>query len=163
MKKSFALLALCALALAACAKDASQNQYMESEVGSAKTVQYGTVVSSRTVGITGKSSGVGTLVGGGIGGGAASYAGSGSGRTWATAGGAIAGAIAGSMLEQNMQDEDGVEYTVRIDGSETITIVQRFEDGDMMYSKGDRVMVQSGRGYERVLPAVNDPRAKKTY
>lgn len=158
------LAAFCALALlAACAERNSQNQYSASEVGVAKTIQFGTVISVREVGITGENSGTGTLIGGATGAGLGSYVGNGSGRGWAMAGAAIAGAVAGHYAEQEMNDRTGVEYTVATEKGETKIIVQELKEGERVLGNGERVVIQtcSGEsemtrcadGYERVLPA----------
>lgn len=152
-----ATLAIAAIALAACAKQPSQNQYVFNEVGVSRIVEFATVINAREVGITGKNSGAGALVGAGVGAGAGSYVGAGSGNSWAIAGGALAGAIAGAAAEQGMSDRNGVEYVVTTEKGVTKTVVQNLEEGDRVFSPGERVMVQTSGSYQRVLPAEKLP------
>ncbi len=165
MKTTLTLLAALAFTLTACQKP-SQDAYREGEVGVAKAIEYGTVESVRAVEIIGKNTGVGMLIGAGVGGGGASYVGNGSGQTWATAAGAVAGAVIGSALEQEISDDQGIEYTIRTDDGETKAIAQYVEEGKTAFAPGDRVMIQSCQagdhykkcepnqgGYQRVLPA----------
>ncbi len=163
-----ALALFCTLAmLAACAERNSQNQYSYNEVGIAKTLQFGSIIAAREVGITGENSGTGTLIGGATGAGAASYAGKGSGKAWAMAAGALAGAVAGHYAEQEMNDRTGVEYTVMTEKGETKTIVQELKSDERVLLVGERVVIAtcSGKsemarcydGYQRVLPASQLP------
>lgn len=155
MQKRTLMLVLAALA--ACAKPQGQNQYRYDEVGQSVIVEFATVITARTVGITGRNSGGGALAGAGVGAGAGSYAGGGSGEAWAIAGGAIVGAVAGAAAEQAATDADGIEYVVTTEKGITKTIVQRRDNTDALIKPGDRVMVQTSGSYQRVLPANNLP------
>ncbi len=153
-------LALCALSLSACDKQ-NQGRYNESDVGVAKVIQFGRVVSARKILITGPKSAAGTeagAVGGAVAGGAA-----GSGDVWATLGGALAGATLGTVAEREIQNRDGIEYIVAIDHGRTLSIAQNLGPDDVVFRPGDRVMVQQCEagtfykkcaegGYQRVLP-----------
>lgn len=151
------LLLMLAGSLTACARHEGQSQYRYSEVGQSTLVEFGTVVTVREVGITGRNSGAGALVGAGVGAGAGSYAGNGSGNTWAIAGGALAGAIAGAAAEQAAADRKGIEYVITTEHGKTMTIVQDVNPEDKVVQPGGRVMVQTSGSYQRVLPADSLP------
>jgi outer membrane lipoprotein SlyB len=159
MKK---LLLIATLALSACAQLPGQNQYGYQDVGKTSIVEFGTVVSSRKVEITGKNTGAGALVGAAAGAGGGSYIGSGTGNVWATLGIALAGAIAGHMTEQALADHGGIEYIVSKDSGQTIGVVQNQKAEDIVFQKGQRVMVQTEGGYQRVLPAVDTSTKQET-
>jgi outer membrane lipoprotein SlyB len=152
MIREIIALGLAGIILAGCARHEGQSQYSYSEVGQSTLVEFGTVVSSRDVGITGRNSGAGALVGAGVGAGAGSYVGSGSGRGWGVAGGAVAGAIAGAVAEQAAADRKGIEYTITKENGRTVTIVQEINPEDKVFQPGARVMVQTSGSYQRVLP-----------
>ena len=139
--------------LAACAKGPSQDQYLADEVGVSRVVHFATVIQARTVGITGKSSGLGAMGGAAAGAGGAAYIGQGSGSAWAMAGGAIAGAVAGAAIEQNAADRPGIEYILTKENGKTITVVQEQAKGEHIFAAGERVMIQTSGSYQRVLPA----------
>lgn len=160
MNRSALALAAALVFVTACVHP-SQNMYDSKEAGVSRAVELATILSARPVDIKNKDTGVGML-GGGIAGGAA---GSGGGNGWATAGAALVGAVAGTLIEQHVSQRDGIEYTLRTDQGEIKTIVQENVEGEPIFKKGDRVMMQacdagdhyrrcaSGRdGYQRLLP-----------
>jgi len=157
MKKTLIALSCTALLLSACAPKNSLNQYSYNDVGISTIVDFGTVITARQVGITGRNSGTGALVGAGVGAGAGSYVGSGSGNIWATLGGAVIGAAAGAAAEQAAANSTGIEYTVTTEHGDTMTIVQNQVSGEPVIASGSRVMVQTRGTYQRVIPADNLP------
>jgi hypothetical protein len=80
------------------------------------------------------------------------------------AGGAILGAVAGSMIDRGLSERTGLEYVLRADDGDIKTITQEKAEGDVIFKKGDRVMMQacdagdnykrcaSGKDYQRLLP-----------
>ena len=120
-------------------------------------MEFGTVIATREVGITGQNTGVGALAGAGVGAGGASYIGTGSGNAWALAGGAVAGAVVGTVAEQAAANRKGTEYIITKENGKTITLVQEINPEDPIFTKGTRVMVQSSGSYQRVLPADDMP------
>lgn len=151
-----------ALLLAACQLP-NQNKYRAGEIGVSRAVTFATVLSVREVPIIGENSNTGMLLGAGAGAGGGSYVGGG-GKPWATAGGAVLGGVLGHLIEQEINDRTGLEYILRTDDGETKSIVQEKEEGDVLFKKGDRVMLQScdasdhyrrckpGSDYQRLLP-----------
>lgn len=157
---------LLAASLSGCAARQSQSVYNQSEVGQAKVVSFGTVISSRPVEITGEVGRTGALLGGGTGASIGALASQGS--AWGTIGGALAGAVAGAVVERSMDDHAGVEYVVTLENATTLSIVQNVAEGEAILPKGARVMVQSSgcdaasslravlqksNCYQRVFPA----------
>ena len=155
----FQIIVLCSLA--GCAKPPGMSQYMADEVGRSTMVDFGTIITSRTVGITGKNSGTGALIGGAAGLGAGSAVGNGNGQLVAAGIGLVAGAIAGAATEQAVNDSTGVEYVVTTENGDTLTVVQNINKGDVILPTGSRVMVQTSGSYQRVLPADNLPETIK--
>ncbi len=156
--KKLIVIALCApFALAACAKDPSQNRYNYNEVGQSVIAEFATVASVREVDITGRNTGAGALAGAAAGAGGGSYVGNGSGSAWGAAGGALAGAAIGYAVEQSVADHKGYEYIVVTEEKKTKTIVQNQAPQDRVFKAGDRVLVQTKGTYQRVLPTDSLP------
>lgn len=115
----------------------------------------------RPVSIEGQNTGVGAIaggLGGAIGG---SYIGNGGGSLGAALAGALIAGIAGQMAEQAVSDYDGIEYTITLTNSETITVTQTKEEANSRIKDGDTVMIQSSGTYMRVLPAEHLPKKVK--
>jgi outer membrane lipoprotein SlyB len=161
MKHATMTVLACLLLATGCAKQQSQTQYKQNEVGRQTQTEFGTIITTREVGITGENTGVGGLVGAGVGAGAGSYAGKGSGNVWAIAGGALAGAAIGALAEQAHSDGKGIEYVITTESGKTITVVQNLAADDVVLQAGQRAMVQTTGSYQRVLPADHMPDAIK--
>lgn len=154
MKKPLALALL--LALTAC-QHQGMDRYSYQDVGKPSQVVWGTVVSHRPVRIEGQNHGVGAVAGGLGGALGGAYVGNGGGQLAAMLVGAVAAGIAGQMAEQAVSDYDGIEYTITLSNSETITVTQTAEEANARIKDGDRVMIQSSGTYARVLPAEHLP------
>jgi outer membrane lipoprotein SlyB len=141
---------LLALILSGCAHQ-SQNRYSSAQVGQPSLVEYGTVVAARGVDIKHENTGVGAAVG--AGGGALAGSAIGHGSLGGLLGGALIGGVAGAATEQVAGNRQGIEYTIKVENGATISIVQNIAKDDRPIVVGQRVMVQSGPGYQRVLPA----------
>ncbi|MEL6335346.1 MAG: hypothetical protein AAFQ88_01745 [Pseudomonadota bacterium] len=153
-----AVLLLAAFAATACARQ-SQNTFAADEVGEPIAVDFATVVSTRIVEIRGENTGLGGALGATAGGIALSRFGGGTGKALAILGGALVGVAIGSVVEQNVQDREGIEYTLVTEGGETIVVVQDFAEGERLIQPGERVIIQSGSDFTRVVPAETLPRA----
>ncbi|MEP7062729.1 MAG: glycine zipper 2TM domain-containing protein [Betaproteobacteria bacterium] len=144
---------LCSLAaasmLAACAPAQRGDVYEYRQGMRAQTVEMGVIESVRYVQLGAPNTGVGTVGGAAIGGIAGSTIG-GSGR--ANAAGAIAGAIIGGVVgnavENNANQRNGIEVTVRLDSGQMIAIPQ--ENAGENFRPGDRVRVLSDGRTTRV-------------
>lgn len=161
--KKWTALLLLTTSLAACTHP-DNSTYGALEAGQVKSVQFGTVVGSRTIDIHGLNSGGGAAVGG-LGGAVAGASIGGNGV------GVLAGLLVGGLLgagaEQLAQNRGGYEYTVTLETGQTVTTAQNAGD-DPMIEPGTRVMVQFGAPvcvrfncttYNRVIPATNLPTA----
>lgn len=144
------------LTLTAC-NPPSQNRYGYQDVGQNAIVVFGTVVSERPVDITGKNTGVGAGVGVGGGALAGSLLGHGGGSIAGMLAGAVIGGVAGAVAEQSLADTKGIEYVITEANGQTVSIVQNIAKDDKPIKVGHRVMVQTGIGYQRVLPADDLP------
>ena len=137
------------------------SHYGYQDVGHATAVEFGTVISERTVDITGQNTGIGAMAGaagGAIGG---SYIGHGGGSLAGLVAGALLAGIAGNMAEQAIADHTGIEYVVTTAKGETVTMVQNFVKGDPSIKPGQRVMIQTSGNYARILPADDLPTSIK--
>jgi outer membrane lipoprotein SlyB len=140
------------LLLAACAPP-GQDRYDDRDVGRNATIRFGKVLSERPVEITGKNTGVGAAAGVGGGALAGSLLGRGTGSIGGMLAGAVVGGLAGVVAEKAISGREGIEYIVAEDGGDTVSVAQNVAEGDRPIRAGDRVMVQSGLSYQRVLPA----------
>ncbi|MGR3808356.1 outer membrane lipoprotein SlyB [Pasteurella testudinis DSM 23072] len=145
MKKSMlAVSVMMGLAVVGCAnKDVySGNVYTGDQAKEARSISYGTIVSSREVAIQAPNQGViGTVGGGAIGGILGSTVGGGSGQAIATAVGAVAGAVAGSVIEQKASQVDSLELVIKKDDGKEIVVVQKY---DSTLVPGARVRIVGG-------------------
>jgi outer membrane lipoprotein SlyB len=156
MKKQITACIVLATLLTGC-NQPGQNRYGYQDVGRNTEVEFGTVIKSREVDITGQNTGLGATAGaaGGALGGA--YIGHGGGTLGAMLATAIIGGVAGHIAEQAIADHKGIEYVVTEANGKTVTIVQNKVDGDELMRKGTRVMIQTSGQYQRVLPADDLP------
>lgn len=146
------LLLIPILFLAACQQTPGQNRYGHAEVGKATVIEYARVLGVKQVEITGKNSGVGAAGGAAGGAIAGSHIGSGRGQLAGMLAGVIVGGIVGHALEQEMQNMVGYEYRVKTEDKKIKTIVQHQNKDDIVFKKGDKVMIQINGEYQRVLP-----------
>ena len=120
-------------------------------------MEFGTLISSRPVEITGKNTGIGATAGAAGGAIAGAGIGNGRGELGAMLVGALVAGIAGHMAEQAISDHQGIEYVVTLESGRTVTITQNIESDEKPLRKGQRVMVQLSGSYARVLPADDLP------
>lgn len=128
--KKIALAILISLTLVGCANEDiySGNVYSGTQAKEARSISYGTIVSTRPVKIQSDNQGVvGTIGGGAIGGIAGSAIGGGTGRALATAVGAVAGAVVGSKVEEKANQVSAIEMVIRKDDGKEIVVVQKAE------------------------------------
>ena len=121
---------LCAVGLAGCANTDvySGSVYTGEQAKEARSLSYGTIVSTRPVKIQADNEGViGTIGGGVIGGIAGSTIGGGTGQAIASAIGAVAGSMIGSKVEEKASQVDALEMVIKKDNGEEIVVVQKAE------------------------------------
>jgi len=141
------ILAAAALAASAGCATPGPESYSYSETRSAQSVSYGTVESVRAARLDEDHAPVGTIAGAAIGGLLGNTIGHGDGRGIATILGAVGGGFAGNAIEHNATEKNGEEIVVRLDGGQSIAVVQA---GSGSFRRGDRVRVLQGSGGSRV-------------
>lgn len=144
-----------ALLLSACSH-ASSTRYDATDVGRTIETTEASVVSSRTVQISGQTNVVGPAAGGALGAAGTGLLFGGSGLA-AVIGGVI-GAGAGYLSQQQLNNREGIEYVLRMDDGRTVTLVQNRESDEPALPDGTPVLVQVSGQYTRVI---QDPRAER--
>lgn len=143
-KMTLALTLLIGFGLVGCANTDiySGNVYEGTQAKEARSISYGTIVSSRPVKIQANNQGViGTVGGGVLGGIAGSGIGGGTGQAIATTVGAIAGAVIGSKVEEKATQVDSLELVIKKDNGQEIVVVQKY---DPSLVPGARVRIVGG-------------------
>ena len=155
--------------LSACANQQRQNTYDEQEVGKQTDIEFGVIKAVKHVKVQAQNSGVGTIAGAAAGGVGGSDFGNGKGAILTTIAGAIVGGFAGNAAENALRNKVGIQYIIKKENGQTVSIVQNISKDDKPLHVGQRVMIQtsgeyqeaSGKGpkgarsgqYQRVLPA----------
>lgn len=148
MKKSLLSLALVTGLISACASNINSDHYATSSAGKVSTVSQCTVMNVRYVGVN-SDTGAGTMIGGLAGGVAGSTIGGGStAHTLGAVGGALLGGLVGSAAEKGMTSQTGIEYVVKLDNGQVISITQGTAQP---LSVGQRCMVLFGNP-SRIIP-----------
>lgn len=140
-RKSICALGMLVL-ISGCATNLSPSSYSVGSVGQVNRTVPATVISVRSVDISGTSAlggtagaGLGAVAGSGVGGSTrANIAGA--------LGGAVLGAMAGAALEASATKQTGVEYVVQTSNGNLMTIVQGSESAP--FSVGTKVLVLYG-------------------
>ncbi len=135
------LISATAAIVSGCAYSSSGQSYPRDQTRTAYKVEYGEIVSTRTVEIEGHASLIGSLGGAGVGHAIGSTVDDWDLRWVAGAVGGIVGAVAGQAIERKITEEEGLEITVRLDSSYTIAVVQAH---DLLFTPGERVTVLFG-------------------
>jgi outer membrane lipoprotein SlyB len=149
--KTLLILPLCiSLLLAACASEKGGDVYSRDQVRQVQHFKVGTVEGTHKVRIEGTKSQVGTTAGSIVGG----IAGSGAadGRTGQVAAvlGAVVGGMVGSAAEEGYTRENGIEYTIKLEDGNYISVVQAVNDKEEIKT-GDKVQVIESDGVARVV------------
>lgn len=150
MKKALLLLPL--IAVIGCAPMPGQNRYNMADVGKNVELEEARVLRVKEVDIIGEKTGVGAAAGAGAGMVAGSHIGDGRGQLLGIIAGAVIGSIAGGIAEQELQNMKGYEYRVKTKSGKVKSIVQHQNKDDVVFKKGDKVLVQTSGQYQRVIP-----------
>lgn len=150
-----AVLAAAAMTVSSCTRQISPGVYEGQTVGTSAQTYTGTVQSARVVVVQEDELLQQNTIGGALGAAAGGLAGSRVGEGWgkiaASTGGALAGATIGAMAQRGLQRQNAMEYIVRLDNGQLMTVVQGMQP---QIPIGRRVYVQAGaNGTARVLPA----------
>ena len=124
--------------------------YSRDEARAVQKVKLGTVVDATPVTIEGTKSGIGGVVGGAVGGLAGSSVDNGTGGDIAAVIAGAAGAIVGAKAEEATTRAKGMEYTIRLDDGEVISVVQAIDTKADPIAAGDEVKLLSQGGTIRV-------------
>lgn len=147
-----------ALGLGACQPNISGNQVTSSQAGQINQTVAGTVISYRPVTVQDQNpsylTGAGAIAGG-IGG--SQIGGGDVENALGAIGGALAGGLAGYAVEQAVNNQTGVEYTVELDDGRVVTIVQ---GADQLYPPGSRVLIAYGQGGARIMSGAGVPQQR---
>lgn len=133
--------------LSGCTQSLGGSDYQYGDVGQVSTAYPGTIMSVRKVLIQGRGEneqgrpGAGTLAGGLGGGVLGSLVGKGGGSTLGALVGAAGGATAGYFAEKKLSEQEGYEYTIKLDSGEVKVITQGSEPS---LRAGQRVNIVSG-------------------
>lgn len=141
MRKLSAAAVLAIASLSGCATNVSPNSYSVGAVGQVNRTISATVISARSVDISGTT---GTGAGVGIGAGAvagSAIGGSGRANLLGAIGGAVVGGLAGAAIEQNATKQMGIEYVVQTENGNLMTLVQGPESN---FQPGAQVLVLYG-------------------
>ena len=144
---------LLALPLAACAPPQSGNLVNANQAQAAQRVNLGTIVGVQQVAVQGQNPGgvaAGTAGGAALGGVIGNQIGDGSGRDIARAIGIIGGAAAGNRAAGRATTRQSLEWTVRLDNGQTISVIQ----AQPTFARGQRVQVIQGSGGLTRLAAI---------
>ena len=151
MQKTIALSTLilvAALGLGGCTPDISGNEYDAGDANTITVAKTGVVISMRQVTVDSQS-GVGLIAGAIIGGVLGSTVGGGSTmNTVGAVGGAVGGGYLGSKAEQSIDKQQGMEYVIKLDNGDTISIVQAT---DLHLTINEHVIVLYGNK-ARIIP-----------
>ena len=130
------------LALGACAPRNTNTTYTGADIGRSAEVSYGVIVSMRPVTIQGGQSGVGTFGGAAAGATAGSFIGGDPRmRILGAIGGAIVGGLAGSAAEGALSTGQAVEFIIREDTGQTVSVVQTNEEN---FRPNERIVLTRG-------------------
>ena len=130
------------LALGACAPRNTNTTYTGADIGRSAQVSYGVIVSMRPVTIQGGQSGVGTFGGAAAGATAGSFIGGDPRmRILGAIGGAIVGGLAGSAAEGALSTGQAMEFIIREDSGQTVSVVQTNEEN---FQPNERIVLTRG-------------------
>lgn len=131
-----------ALMMVACTQNISPDSYSVDSVGSVTHSVPGTIVSFRPVNVEGTNQAgglVGTLAGGVAG---SAIGGNSRANALGAIGGAVIGALAGSAIEKGVTSQSGIEYIVKTETGELLTLVQ---GPSPAFTVGQKVMILYGK------------------
>ncbi len=160
---SLSVLLIAGLVLSGCTpSQQTGTSYSRDEARKVQVVKLGTVVDATPVSIEGTKTGAGGVVGGVVGGLAGSTVGQGTGSDIAAVIVGAAGAVLGAKTESALTKANGMEYTIRLDDGEVLSVVQAFDPKADPIVVGDAVKLLSQGGTYRVIRLANSNLLNRT-
>lgn len=142
---------LAALMLQACATNLSGNTYTRSEARTIQETRAGVITRIRAVQIEGEKGELGAIVGTVAGAALGSQIGHGGGSVVAGVLGGLAGGFAGNAVQKGANSANGIEITVKLDGTgKQVVVVQQGNLND--FQVGQHVQVVSNGNNAVVTP-----------
>ena len=138
------------LLLGGCASEKGGDVYSRDQVQQVQHFKIGIVESVHKVRIEGTKSQVGTTAGTIVGGIAGSGAAQGKTGQVAAVVGAIVGGMAGAAAEEGYTREDGIEYAIKLEDGNYISVVQAANKLEEI-KPGDKVRIIESDGVTRVV------------
>ena len=131
------------LGMTACVPVYTNTTYSGADIGRSAQVSYGVILSMRGVMVQNNGGGgIGTLAGAAAGGVAGSFIGGGArANVLGAIGGAVLGGVVGSAIENGASQSQAVEFIIREDSGQTISVVQTNEED---FRPGERVILTRG-------------------
>lgn len=131
------------LGITACVPVYTNTTYSGADIGRSAQVSYGVILSMRGVMVQNNGGGgIGTLAGAAAGGVAGSFIGGGArANVLGAIGGAVLGGVVGSAIENGASQSQAVEFIIREDSGQTISVVQTNEED---FRPGERVILTRG-------------------
>ena len=124
--------------------------YSRDETRTVQNVKLGTIVDATPVMIEGTKTGIGGVLGGVVGGLAGSTVDDGTTGEIAAVIVGAAGAVFGAKAESAITKAQGMEYTIKLDDGEVISVVQALDPNAEPIGAGDAVKLLSQGGTFRV-------------
>lgn len=148
--KLAAMLMSCLLLAACVPSQQTGTSYSRDEARSVQNVKLGTIVDATPVMIEGTKTGIGGVLGGVVGGLAGSTVDDGTTGDIAAVIAGAAGAAVGAKAESAITKAQGMEYTIKLDDGEVISVVQAVDPNAESIGAGDAVKLLSQGGTFRV-------------
>ncbi len=153
ISKQFIFITLMLSSLTACTPNISPDLYATTETGQASHTEGGVVVNARPVAVTGSADGNNWgALGGGAAGAVAGSAIGGGARMNILGGiaGAVGGAILGNAIQNSATTQQGMEYIVKLDNGNLVTVTQSVRP---IFNECQKVYVIFGQQV-RIIPEI---------
>jgi len=152
----YLLISLFIVSLVACVpSQQTGTSYSRDEARTVQNVKLGTIIDATPVMIEGTKSGIGGVLGGVVGGLAGSTIDDGATADIAAVIVGAAGAAVGAKAESALTKAEGMEYTIKLDDGEVISVVQAVDPKAAPIMAGDAVKLLSQGGTFRVTKLVS--------
>lgn len=139
-----------AMGLISCSSYGPSDTYTQADIGETMEVKTGKIVGLKNIIINPSDRDYGTLLGAAGGALAGNTLGGGTGKTLFTAGGLLAGAMAGNQIDKAVNQVEGYQVEIKIDGENRVESVRQVKDPKAPLWNGQKVKLYKGYKASRV-------------